>query len=178
MVKYSSKLKAEVVGEYLQGRTSMQSLSEKHNLPKRQVSFWIQKYRLSGVDSLKRKKTKRSFSAEFKIDVINYYQTHDETLAEVSARFDVNKCQISSWRTAFNKHGIEALKSHPKGRKSKVKNDKKKLRHLINKNELDQLREELAKKNQELYDTKLENDILKKSMTLFGTSKDAKNTNS
>ncbi|WP_459576444.1 transposase, partial [Companilactobacillus alimentarius] len=102
----SSKLKAEVVGEYLQGRTSMQSLSEKHNLPKRQVSFWIQKYRLSGVDSLKRKKTKRSFSAEFKIDVINYYQTHDETLAEVSARFDVNKCQISSWRTAFNKHGI------------------------------------------------------------------------
>ncbi|WP_459576442.1 transposase, partial [Companilactobacillus alimentarius] len=115
-----------------------------------------------------------SFSAEFKIDVINYYQTHDETLAEVSARFDVNKCQISSWRTAFNKHGIEALKSHPKGRKSKVKNDKKKLRHLINKNELDQLREELAKKNQELYDTKLENDILKKSMTLFGTSKDAK----
>ncbi|MGI3101224.1 transposase, partial [Companilactobacillus alimentarius] len=154
--------------------TSMQSLSEKHNLPKRQVSFWIQKYRLSGVDSLKRKKTKRSFSAEFKIDVINYYQTHDETLAEVSARFDVNKCQISSWRTAFNKHGIEALKSHPKGRKSKVKNDKKKLRHLINKNELDQLREELAKKNQELYDTKLENDILKKSMTLFGTSKDAK----
>lgn len=174
MVKYSSKLKAEVVGEYLQGRTSMQSLSEKHNLPKRQVSFWIQKYRLSGVDSLKRKKTKRSFSAEFKIDVINYYQTHDETLAEVSARFDVNKCQISSWRTAFNKHGIEALKSHPKGRKSKVKNDKKKLRHLINKNELDQLREELAKKNQELYDTKLENDILKKSMTLFGTSKDEK----
>jgi transposase len=174
MVKYSSKLKAEVVGEYLQGRTSMQSLSEKHNLPKRQVSFWIQKYRLSGVDSLKRKKTKRSFSAEFKIDVINYYQTHDETLAEVSARFDVNKCQISSWRMAFNKHGIEALKSHPKGRKSKVKNDKKKLRHLINKNELDQLREELAKKNQELYDTKLENDILKKSMTLFGTSKDAK----
>ncbi|GAB5057670.1 hypothetical protein COSHB9_20600 [Companilactobacillus alimentarius] len=47
MVKYSSKLKAEVVGEYLQGGTSMQSLSEKHNLPKRQVSFWIQKYRLS-----------------------------------------------------------------------------------------------------------------------------------
>ncbi|MEE6680397.1 hypothetical protein PS415_08510 [Pediococcus pentosaceus] len=28
------------------------------------------------------------------------------------------------------------------------------------------------KKNQELYDAKLENEILKKSMTLFGTSKD------
>ncbi|KRL44950.1 hypothetical protein FD29_GL000920 [Companilactobacillus mindensis DSM 14500] len=66
---------------------------------------------------------------------------------------------------------MEALKSHPKGRKPKVKLDKKKLRNLVNKNEVDRLREELAKKNKELHDTKLENDILKKSMTLFGTSK-------
>ncbi|AUI71771.1 helix-turn-helix domain-containing protein [Companilactobacillus alimentarius] len=67
MVKYSSKLKAEVVGEYLQGGTSMQSLSEKHNLPKRQVSFWIQKYRLSGVDSLKRKKLNEAFQLNLKL---------------------------------------------------------------------------------------------------------------
>lgn len=103
--------------------------------------------------------------------MINYYQTHDETLAEVSAKFDVNSCQISAWKAAFSQYGMEALKSHPKGRKPKVKLDKKKLRNLVNKNEVDRLREELAKKNKELHDTKLENDILKKSMTLFGTSK-------
>jgi Transposase and inactivated derivatives len=171
MVKYSSKLKAEIVGEYLQGGTSIRHLSQKHNLPHRQVGVWIQKYRLSGVDTLKRRRIKRSFSAEFKLDVINYYQTHDETLAEVSAKFDVNSCQISAWKAAFSQYGMEALKSHPKGRKPKVKLDKKKLRNLVNKNEVDRLREELAKKNKELHDTKLENDILKKSMTLFGTSK-------
>ncbi|WP_083477754.1 helix-turn-helix domain-containing protein, partial [Companilactobacillus mindensis] len=170
-VKYSSKLKAEIVGEYLQGGTSIRHLSQKHNLPHRQVGVWIQKYRLSGVDTLKRRRIKRSFSAEFKLDVINYYQTHDETLAEVSAKFDVNSCQISAWKAAFSQYGMEALKSHPKGRKPKVKLDKKKLRNLVNKNEVDRLREELAKKNKELHDTKLENDILKKSMTLFGTSK-------
>ncbi|WP_147008022.1 helix-turn-helix domain-containing protein, partial [Companilactobacillus mindensis] len=169
--KYSSKLKAEIVGEYLQGGTSIRHLSQKHNLPHRQVGVWIQKYRLSGVDTLKRRRIKRSFSAEFKLDVINYYQTHDETLAEVSAKFDVNSCQISAWKAAFSQYGMEALKSHPKGRKPKVKLDKKKLRNLVNKNEVDRLREELAKKNKELHDTKLENDILKKSMTLFGTSK-------
>lgn len=81
--------------------------------------------------------------------MINYYQTYDETLAEVPAKFDVNSYQISLWRTAFNQYGIEALKPHPKGRKTKVKHNKKKLRKLVNKNE-----------------------ILKKSMTLFGTSKD------
>lgn len=72
MVKYSSKLKAEIVGDYLQVGTSMRHLAEKHNISKRHVSFWIQKYRLSGADALKRKRTKRNFTAEFKIDVINY----------------------------------------------------------------------------------------------------------
>ena len=164
MVKYSSELKAEVVSEYLQGDISISLLSKKRNLPRIQVGRWIQNFRLSGADALKRRRVKRSFSVEFKVDVINYYQTHDETLAEVSAKFDVNSCQISLWRTAF--------KPHPKGRKTKVKHNKKKLRKLVNKNEIDQLREELTKKNQELYDAKLENEILKKSMTLFGTSKD------
>lgn len=167
MVKYSSELKAEVVSEYLQGDISISLLSKKRNLPRIQVGRWIQNFRLSGADALK-----RSFSVEFKVDVINYYQTHDETLAEVSVKFDVNSCQITLWRTAFNQYGIEALKPHPKGRKTKVKHNKKKLRKLVNKNEIDQLREELTKKNQELYDAKLENEILKKSMTLFRTSKD------
>lgn len=48
------------------------------------------------------------------------------------------------------------------------------LRQLEKQSELERLRNELAKKNQELYATKLENDILKKSMTLFGPSKDVK----
>ena len=149
MVKYSSELKAEVVSEYLQGDISISLLSKKRNLPRIQVGRWIQNFRLSGADALKRRRVKRRFSVEFKVDVINYYQTHDENLAEVSAKFDVNSCQISLWRTAFNQYGIEALKPHPKGRKTKVKHNKKKLRKLVNKNE-----------------------ILKKSMTLFETSKD------
>lgn len=43
-----------------------------------------------------------------------------------------------------------------------MKHTKKQLRKLANKTEVERLKEELAKKNQELYDTKLERDILKK----------------
>nr|WP_241782171.1 hypothetical protein [Latilactobacillus sakei] len=64
----------------------MSLLSKKRNLPRIQVGRWIQNFRLSGADALKRRRVKRSFSVEFKVDVINYYQTHDETLAEVSAK--------------------------------------------------------------------------------------------
>ncbi|MEB3376441.1 transposase [Pediococcus pentosaceus] len=71
MVKYSSELKAEVVSEYLQGDISISLLSKKRNLPRIQVGRWIQNFRLSGADTLKRRRVKRSFSVGFKVDV-NY----------------------------------------------------------------------------------------------------------
>lgn len=92
-------------------------------------------------------------------------------MAEVAARFNVLTSQVSIWRSSFARDGIEALKPHPKGRPSKVKRTKKQLRQLANKTEVERLKEELAKKNQELYDTKLERDILKKSLSLFGPSR-------
>ena len=61
MVKYSSELKAEVVSEYLQGDISISLLSKKRNLPRIQVGRWIQNFRLSGADALKRRRVKRSF---------------------------------------------------------------------------------------------------------------------
>lgn len=59
-----------------------------------------------------------------------------------------------------------------------MKRPKKQIRHLEKQSEIERLRSELAQRNQELYDTKLENDILKKSMTLFGPSRTSKNRNS
>ncbi|CDI59338.1 Transposase [Lactobacillus helveticus CIRM-BIA 951] len=58
MVKYSSELKAEVVSEYLQGDISISLLSKKRNLPRIQVGRWIQNFRLSGADALKRRRVK------------------------------------------------------------------------------------------------------------------------
>lgn len=92
-------------------------------------------------------------------------------MAEVAARFDILTAQVSSWRSQFERDGITALKPHPKGRPSKVKHTKKQARQLANKSELERLKKELAKKNQELYETKMERDILKKSLSLFGPSK-------
>lgn len=92
-------------------------------------------------------------------------------MAEVAARFNILTAQVSSWRSQFEQDGITALKPHLKGRPSKVKHTKKQARQLANKSELERLKEELAKKNQELYGIKMEHDILKKSLSLFGPSK-------
>ncbi|MCQ0053606.1 transposase [Pediococcus pentosaceus] len=174
MVKYNSVLKAQIINEHLNDGTSGAELARNHQLPKRQVNRWLQQYRLNGIETLKWHKTKRKFSAEFKWNVINYYQTHDESLAEVAGKYNVLACQICTWRKTFIRDGYSGLGPHPKGRPTKMKRSKKQIRQLEKQSELERLRNELAKKNQELYATKLENDILKKSMTLFGPSKDVK----
>ncbi|WP_225366103.1 hypothetical protein [Levilactobacillus brevis] len=55
-----------------------------------------------------------------------------------------------------------------------MKRSKKQIHQLEKQSEIERLRSKLAQKNQELYDTKLENDILKKPMPLFGPSKGVK----
>lgn len=171
MVKYKPELKAQIVNEYLSTSQSTNTLSKKYQIGKRQIAEWIQRYRLNGIDGLKRRRQKRTFTTDFKLNVIDYYQTHEDSMAEVAARFDILAAQVSAWRTQFKRDGITALKPHPKGRPSKVKHTKKQVRKLAKQSEVERLKEELAKKNQELYDTRLERDLLKKSLSLFGPSK-------
>lgn len=171
MTKYNTKLKTQIVHEYLSTPQSSYDLGEKYDISPRLISKWIQRYQMEGPNSLKPRRHRRIFTADFKLNVIDYYQTHEESTAEVATRFDVLASQVSIWRSQFERDGIKTLEPHPKGRPSKVKHTKKQLRHLADKTEIDRLKEELARKNQELYDTKLERDILKKSLTLFGPSK-------
>ena len=168
MVKYKSELKAQIVHEYLSTAQSTNDLSKKYHIERRQIAEWIQGYRLNGPDVLKRRRHKRNFTADFKLNVINYYQTHEDSMAEVAARFNVSPPQISVWCSRFKREGITALNPQPKGRPPKVNHPKKQRRQLAHQSGLDRLKEELAKKNQELYETKMERDILKKSLSLFG----------
>ena len=175
MTKYNPKFKVQVVMEYLTNGLSSYTLEKKYQVPASQIQKWVQQYRLQGIESLKQRHHKRVFSAEFKWYVIDYYQTHAESFTQVAAKFDLLPSQISIWRQAFIKYGYDALKPHHKGRLSKVKKQTKKQKQkLLEKKEIDQLREELARTKQELYDTKMDRDILKKSLALFGPSKPGK----
>ena len=116
MTKYSPEFKAQVVVEYMTDGLSSYTLEKKYKVSARQIRKWIQQYQLQGIKSFKQHHRKRIFSAKFKWHVINYYQTHAESFAQVAAKFDLLPSQISIWRQAFIKYGYDALKPHRKGR--------------------------------------------------------------
>ena len=51
MVKYKPELKARIVHEYLSTAQSTNDLSEKYHIESRQISRWVQRYRLNGPDA-------------------------------------------------------------------------------------------------------------------------------
>ena len=146
MVKYNPELKAQVVGQFLNDKMSVVELAQKYRVPKRQIQYWIQRYRLGGIETLKRKANKRNFSTDFKLSVIDYYQTHDESLATVATKYDISACQISIWRTKSNHDGVEALRSHQQGRPAKLKQKKKPTLSPEKQKEVERLRAELIQK--------------------------------
>ena len=172
MLKYSSELKATIVNEYLTGQSSAK-LAKRYQVPQRRIQKWVQNFRLSGIKALKNSRHKRSFTLDYKLTVVNYYLTHEVSLAEVGAHFNLKASLAGKWVSDFQHYGIAALEPQRKGRSPKLKKDHspRRLRHLAKRTEIDRLKEELAKKNQELHETKLELEIAKKSLTLFGPSK-------
>ncbi|CUS26335.1 Transposase [Paucilactobacillus oligofermentans DSM 15707 = LMG 22743] len=106
MVKYDSKLKSMIINEHLNNDVIGAFLDQKYDLPRNIVNTWIKKFHLGRISTVKRRKGKRVFSTEFKLNVIDYYQTHEESLTEVAIKYDILACQISMWRTKFNRDGI------------------------------------------------------------------------
>ena len=175
MTKYSPTLKAELVQKYLDGQSSVE-LGRQYGVSAREIRKWVQGFKLSGVNALKPRRTKRSFTAEFKLAVIDYYHTHEMSMKEVAAKFDVNACQIATWRKTFDREGLPGLQPRRKGRPAKMgaKLTKKQLHHLRDQSELDRLRKEVSQLKKENHDLKLERDVTKKSIALFGRLKPVK----
>lgn len=171
MTKYSSDFRVEVVQAYLSGKYSYNSLANYYKIASgRTIREWVALARTHGLEALQRTKHQRVYTLEDKLAVVDYYQTHDEGTAKVAARFAINPSQVSVWSRIFNEVGPAGLRPRPKGRrttmtKPKARDDADQLTP----NEKDKLIQETMRLRQELYQTQMERDILKK---LRAVSKD------
>jgi transposase len=158
MAKYGEEFKIKLVTEYLYGNLSYRSLAKKYNLGSQtRILEWVKTYKSQGVEGLKRRKTKKEYSVQFKLDTIQFMLNTGASYLETAVQFNLNNPSlIIRWMKTFHEQGVEGLKLKSKGRPSMSK----KPNHQKKKEEKKLTREEELERENELL--RLENAYLKK----------------
>lgn len=164
MTKYSSKFKAKVVQEYLDGGVRYKDLTEKYHIADHSaVSSWVRRVQIHGMTSIKVRHQKRTYSQDYKMSVVDYIQTHEVSRAQTAAYFGISKCQVNHWIAIFRQQGVVGLRDKPCGRRptmSKHKNLNNTKPQLTATKE-EKYKQEITELKQELHDAELDRDILK-----------------
>jgi transposase len=119
MIKYTEQFKIQVVKDYLAGSVGFKSVARQHGLAAPVVRRWVEWYRLHGVDGLSKKA--RSYSAEFKLSVLQRMWDNSLSQTQVAAVFNIgNSTSIGIWERRFLDGGIEALARSPRTKRENM----------------------------------------------------------
>ncbi len=124
MAKYSLETKLAAVHAYLNGVESFKIISQKQDVTITQLKKWVAKFQEHGLKGLQ--KTYTNYSAEFKMNVLNYINETGASVEEATTFFNVgNSSTVWKWKELFDTQGIDALQLKTKERPS-MKNEQKK----------------------------------------------------
>jgi transposase len=159
MAKYSEKFKHLVVKEYQEGGLGYDMLAYKHGMTSSSpIKRWVKLYEKFGIEGLMRKRQKRIYSVQFKLDVLRFMERTGSSETDTALHFGLmNPPIISSWKRVFREGGAEALEK-PKGRPPM--SDKAKKRQNKQDDEKEMTYEQKLERENELL--RLENEYLKK----------------
>jgi transposase len=154
MSKYSSELKLKVVEYYLNNHGGYEATANYFNIPSfTAVKKWVKKYQEHGIKGLL-KNQKKSYSGEFKQNVIEYIHKTHLSYQETAIHFNIAGAEvINKWERIYYEEGPQGLYIERRGR-SKNMSSKPKKKNLNKKVE-----EDLIAENQRL---RMENEYLKK----------------
>lgn len=157
---YSFELKMQVVQDYLNHVGGYKYLAQKYEISSHSsIIAWVNKYRTFGPRALIKENNIRSYTSEFKLDVLNYKKHNELSNKEVANHFGIT-CQstVGRWERELKRDGQNAFQTTRRGRLKKMTKDNKKNDKPLNESE----REELERLRQESRMTELELIILKK----------------
>ena len=124
MAKFTAEDKIAAVKRYLEGKESYTSIGDSIGTSESIVRNWVNQYRHHGVQAFIKSYT--SYSAQFKLDVLNYMNEHGASSYESAAIFNIPSPRlIRKWRQILEEQGIGALEPKKKGRPSMKKETKK-----------------------------------------------------
>jgi Transposase and inactivated derivatives len=164
MTKYSYQFKLKAVQEYLEGEVSYLDLETKYSVDNSIIQDWVNHFEMNGVSGLKVIRSKANYTQDFKLSVVDYYQTHDVGARGVAAHFNISRSQVSDWTYRYRRDGAAGLRTSVKGRKSMTKKSKKRKKLSSTKEEA--YKQEIIDLKKKLYDVEMDREFLKTLKTL------------
>ena len=128
MVKYSEKFKLMLVIEYQEGKLGYNLLAKKYGIKSSTpIKEWVKIYEKFGDEGLLRKKNKKAYPVQFKLDVLSFMKRTGSSVMETALQFGLTTpSMITSWNKTLLEDGAEALERR-KGRlpmSDKAKNNR------------------------------------------------------
>lgn len=125
MSKLTYENKKEIIRLYDEEHMGYESISKRIMISTKVVERIIRKFHMHGEEVLK-KKAKRRFSTDFKLEVIKRVLS-GETKSSVSIEYNIEPSQIRLWIKNYEEKGYNGLNNKPKGRPSIIKKEKKRI---------------------------------------------------
>lgn len=155
---YSEELKAKAVEDYLSGKGSQATIAAKYGLrTKTQLQQWIKMYnsgrgfrhKMSGGSRMKQG---RETTQEERVAIAKDCIATGENYGETAIKHNVSYQQVYQWTRKYKEYGEAGLEDR-RG---------KRMKDQVPRSHEEELEIEVAKLKRELYETKMERDLLKK----------------
>ena len=126
MAKFTAEDKIKAILRYLEGKESLLTIAQSLGTGHRTIQKWLKQYKYHGVEGLINRYT--NYSAQFKLDVLNYMIEHGTSLFETAAIFNIaDPSTLRNWKNQYEAKGFDALQSKTKGHPSMKKETNKQL---------------------------------------------------
>jgi len=112
--KFSKNIKILACEDYDNGIGSFRSIAKNYGCSYDAIRTWYYTYKIHGTNAFDEIKYNRSYSVEFKLEVITEYTSGSCSIIELSAKYNISKAVISKWIDKYY-NGIEVKPYDPKG---------------------------------------------------------------
>ena len=169
MAKHSYEFKKQLVSEYLDNQGNYASISQKHGMSSScQLKKWVAAYKKFGDNGLKRSRSRKEYSFEEKLSVVESYLTSELSYQELALQMGINNpSMLARWVNDFKIAGPDALRPHRKGRKKTLSTSQsRETEAQVQHPEVDTRAEHVKELEDELLKLRIENAVLKEMRRL------------
>ena len=108
MSKYSIELKLDVIEHYMSGKDGFNRTAEHFGISRSAIKKWVAAYQVHGAESLIKRRA--SYTAEFKLSVVQHMHQHGLSLLATAAHFNIPALSsILQWQQLYNDGNLTAF---------------------------------------------------------------------